>query len=361
MKVAFRTDASIQIGTGHVMRCLTLADALREKGVQCEFICREHSGNLIGHIRSKGYIVHVLSSRKNKDVDLAHSAWLGATQEEDAQSCAPILTNLQPNWLVVDHYALDIRWEALLTQYCGQLMVIDDLADRVHCCDLLLDQNLGRSDNDYDGLLNTTTVKFIGPKYALLRPEFAQLRSQSLAKRVEPHLKHLLITMGGVDKGNLTAQALQALSTCCLPEDFHVTVVMGSHAPFLTDVKAQASLMPWPTQVLVSVNNMAQLMTSSDLCIGAAGSTSWERCCLGLPTLLVVLADNQKSGAMALEAIGSTLILKDVNDIPQIFETFLSHSGIVQLKSMYKVSATVADGQGVDRIIASMLSERLHA
>ncbi len=110
MQVAFRTDASIEIGTGHVMRCLTLANALVAKGAKCTFICREHAGNLIEHIQSKGHDVYVVPIGQWVDSDLGHSAWLGSTQTQDAKECAPLLARLKPDWLVVDHYALDARW-----------------------------------------------------------------------------------------------------------------------------------------------------------------------------------------------------------------------------------------------------------
>jgi UDP-2,4-diacetamido-2,4,6-trideoxy-beta-L-altropyranose hydrolase len=239
-------------------------------------------------------------------------------------------------------------------------MVIDDLADRAHDCDVLLDQNLGRSAQDYGGLLKHHTTTYIGPQYALLRPEFAQLRSQSLARRVQPQLKHLLITMGGVDKDNATSQVLKALTACHLPIDLRISVVMGPHAPCLADVQQQASRMPWPTQVLVGVNAMAQLMSDSDLCIGAAGSTSWERCCMGLPTLLLVLADNQLPGAQALEKAGAALAVGNDQTLSQVFEKHMQSGASVQLKSWALAAAAVTDGLGVQRTVAAMLTERLH-
>jgi UDP-2,4-diacetamido-2,4,6-trideoxy-beta-L-altropyranose hydrolase len=289
--------------------------------------------------------------------DLAHAAWLGTDWQTDAQQTSEALGNDIVDWLVVDHYALDHRWEQALRPHCQNLMVIDDLADRTHDCDVLLDQNLGRSIQDYGGLLKPHTATYVGPQYALLRPEFAQLRSQSLARRVEPKLKHLLITMGGVDKDNVTCQVLKALTACHLPTDLRITVVMGPHAPCLAGVHQQAAQMPWPTQVLVGVNAMAQLMVDSDLCIGAAGGTSWERCCLGLPTLLLVLADNQLPGAQALEKAGAALVVGNARLVLQVFEKHMQTDANVQLKSLALAAAAVSDGLGVQRIVDAMLSE----
>ena len=311
------------------MRCITLADALKAKGAKCQFICRAHEGNLIEFIRSKGYIVHALPGGAvanqiletpciaTSDFDgpsLAHSQWLGATQAQDAEACAAILAKNHADWLIVDHYALDIRWERVLEPHYRHLMVVDDLADRSHACDLLLDQTLGRDEADYLPLVPNSCRLLCGSRYALLRPEFAALRSYSLQRRTRPALRELLITMGGVDKDNVTTKVLQALSSCQLPDDCRITVVMGATAPWLNDVRKQAENMAWHTRVLVGVSNMAHLMADSDLAIGAAGATSWERCCLGLPSVVVVIAKNQRSAASALLKADAALVIDYARD-----------------------------------------------
>ena len=346
------------------MRCLTLADALRVRGAHSTFICRPNSGHLLDLIAQHGHHAVALPSLETTTnrmpTDPVHAAWLGTDWQTDAQQTSEALDNNSFDWLVVDHYALDCRWEEALRPHCQNIMVIDDLADRQHDCDILLDQNLGRSAQDYGGMLKPHTTTYIGPQYALLRPEFAQLRTQSLARRTQPQLKHLLITMGGVDKDNATGQVLQALNECHLPPDLRITVVMGPHAPYLADVKQQATQMPRPTQVLVGVSEMAQLMSDSDLCIGAAGSTSWERCCLGLPTLLLVLADNQLAGARALTHFGAVLPVTTKQKMAQFFAKFLSGPAIEQLKNLSQAAVAISDGLGADRIVSKMFSECLH-
>jgi UDP-2,4-diacetamido-2,4,6-trideoxy-beta-L-altropyranose hydrolase len=325
MEVAFRVDASLQIGAGHVMRCLTLADALKTRGARCRFISRAHPGHLIELILERGYEVNSLptSVRQAQEAieivaklenspqgEPTHATWLGSTWQADAEETAAILSTCQPDWLVLDHYALDLRWEAALVPHYRKLLVIDDLADRSHCCDMLLDQNLGRQAQDYAALVDARCQLLVGPQYALLRPEFAALRGYSLQRRHAQHsIRRLLISMGGVDQYNATGQVMQALKTCSLPVDCHITVVMGLTAPWLQNVQELAAQMPWTTEVLVNVKDMAQLMASSDLAIGAAGSTSWERCCLGVPTLMVVLAENQCGIASALSNAGAALAM----------------------------------------------------
>lgn len=366
MRVVFRADASLQMGTGHVMRCLTLADALTAGGASCEFICRAHPGNLLGLIRSKGYTAHALAispnlvaagmSRCNTESSEqfpAHGHWLGASQSEDAAACAPILAELQPDWLIVDHYALDARWEQALKPHYRRLMVIDDLADRPHACDLLLDQTFGRQSEDYRVWVPGDCQVLCGSGYALLRPEFAALRSYSLQRRVKPQLRQLLISMGGIDKDNATGWVLDALHGSPLPGDCRITVVMGLTAPWLDEVKRQALSMPWPTEVLVGVSDMARLMADSDLAVGAAGATSWERCCLGLPTIMLVLADNQRQVAQGLEQGQAARTIERLQDIgsclPKLLRHLIEHPSVMQLMSQ---SATrIVDGKGVSTVV----------
>lgn len=361
MRIAFRVDASLQIGTGHVMRCLTLADALREQGALCTFICRPHAGHLLELLAQRGHKSLALSKPQanfNAPADPAHAVWLGASWDDDAEQTLLALGQQKVDWLVVDHYALDARWEEAIRPLAKCIMVIDDLADRPHSCDLLLDQNLGRKKADYDGLLKGKTTTMVGPQYALLRPEFVALRSQSLARRQSnTHLRRLLVTMGGVDKENATGQVLAALQSCNLLADLRVTVVMGPHAPWLAQVQALAAQMPWPTEVLVGVRNMAQLMAESDLAIGAAGSTSWERCCLGLPTIQVVLAQNQEAIAQSLSQVGAALMLQG-KAIEQTLPSLISAvASAEKLDAVTLAASGVTDGYGASLVCDFMKAE----
>lgn len=364
----FRTDASLQIGTGHVMRCLTLAEALAAKGAKCQFICRAHEGNLIELIRSKGYVAHVLPISHDVGAGLtapsldapiicrAHSQWLGATQSQDAEACVPLLAAKRTDWLIVDHYALDARWERALAPHYRKIMVIDDLADRPHACDLLLDQTFGCEAADYRALVQPNCCLLCGSQYALLRSEFAVQRRYSLQRRVRPALRNLLITMGGVDKDNATGQVLQALRNCPLSGDCRITVVMGATAPWLDKVRIQAQDMPWPTRVMVGVSNMAQLIADSDLAIGAAGATAWERCCLGLPTIMLVLAENQLKIAERLERAGAAMLISPVQSAAKkLIEQLLLLLGAPQtLRSMSDCAARIVDGSGPNAVLRQM-------
>ena len=364
MTVTFRADASLNIGIGHVMRCLTLADALRARGASCHFICREHPGHLLDYIRKRGFTVSGLPSSKADELPPvetgklpAHAHWLGCNWRTDARQTGEILATMKPDWLVVDHYALDGRWENMLLAHYGKLLAIDDLADRPHACDLLLDQNLGREASDYADLLPKHCTVLAGPRFALLRPEFAALREYSLQRRNVPALRQLLITMGGVDQPNATGQVLEALKTCPLPADCKVTVVMGSKAPWLEQVREIAATLPWLTEVRIDITDMAQVMVDSDLAIGAAGSTSWERCCLGLPTLLVVLADNQKSAALHMSRIGISHTLRLDQALSSTLHHLLSEAATQPgwLSAMSSKAAAVTDGIGSELVVDAMM------
>lgn len=365
MNVVFRADASLRIGTGHLMRCLTLADTLAARGASCRFICREHPGNLIEFVRAKGHVVHALpvfaETDNRADTGVAqptHRNWLGATQSQDAEACAPIMAEQRTDWLIVDHYALDAIWERALKSHCRQLMVIDDLADRPHVCDLLLDQTFGRDAADYRHWVPADCYLCCGSQFALLRPEFAAFRAQSLQRRAVPQLRELLITMGGVDQDNATGKVLQALRDCALPADCRITVVMGTSAPWLTEIQQQAPRMPWPTQVLVGVSNMAQLMANCDLAIGAAGATSWERCCLGVPTVMMAIADNQAYAARLLEEAKAVCVLDINRDFARELKTLLlklSGSGEF-LNILGEGARNITDGNGVQRMADRLLT-----
>jgi UDP-2,4-diacetamido-2,4,6-trideoxy-beta-L-altropyranose hydrolase len=358
MHIVFRTDASLQIGTGHVMRCLTLADALRERGGQSTFICRPHPGHLLDLIRQHGHTATELAPADGTftaPADLQHAEWLGTDWASDAEQTRQALCDSLVDWLVVDHYALDRRWEQALRPHTRRILAIDDLADRPHDSDLLLDQNLGRQAQDYGGLLSPHTQTLIGPTYALLRPEFAQWREHSLQRRRNPQMKNLLISMGGVDQANVTGQVLAALTRCNLPVDLRITVVMGPTAPWFAQVQDQAAALPHPTQVLAGVNNMAELMTESDLCIGAAGSTSWERCCLGLPTIQLVLAANQKEAALALTEIGAALSISVSTQFTTDLQLLIDEIDFQQMKTLTDQSACICNGRGHDAVITQLM------
>jgi len=361
LAVAFRVDASTLIGSGHVMRCLTLAGALTEKGARCYFVMRQKPGSLADAVRSRGHQVLMLSSAgaeqsaSDFENEPLHASWLGVSWETDASDTLQALKGKELDWLVVDHYALDHRWESRVGGCCQRLMAIDDLADRKHQCDVLLDQNLGREPRDYDGLLPGHTRRLIGSDHALLRPEFARARALSLQARQSREPGNILVSMGGVDAANVTVDVLRVLDTIEIGASYRVTVVLGAACPNINEVVEQAESMHLDSRVLVNANNMAELMSQADLAIGAAGGSAWERCCLGLPSLLVVMAENQRPGAEALKQAGASISLGWPDAIEEtlpraVREVF--EAG--RLLEMSQNAAAICDGLGVQRVIDAL-------
>ena len=351
MKVIFRVDSSLKMGTGHVMRCLTLAQVLKENGANVEFICRKHEGNLIGKIRSSGFVVHELKVFEETEVDtkLAHSHWLGATQQQDADDCIEILKVEKSNWLIVDHYALDEQWQKRLKSYYEKLMVIDDLADRKHQCDILLDQNFGRDSKDYKILTLKSTKLLMGSEYALLRPEFEKLRQYSLDRRKKANFKSLLINMGGADPDNITGKVIEKLQEANLPKDIIITIVMGKTAPHLQSVKRCASELPYYSEVKVDVDNMAEIMANTDIAVGASGSTTWERCCLGIPTIQLVTAYNQEFIAQQLDKVNAVKLV-NIDNMVKNLENFQ-----YWMKAIGENASKVTNGSGSRTVLPYLL------
>ena len=199
-------------------------------------------------------------------------------------------------------------------------------------------------------------ILLCGANYALLRPEFSQCREYSIKRREKGQLEHLLINLGGVDKDNVTSQILKGLQDSALPDYCKITVVMGSTAPWVDVVQQQAALMPWPTEVKTGISNMAELMANSDLAIGAAGSTSWERCCLGLPSLVLCLANNQKKVINMLEEAGISLTLS-LEELNMPTNTVLYSKLIaleMNLSSFTAKAIKVTDGTGSQKVVRAL-------
>ena len=336
MKVIFRVDASLEMGIGHVMRCLTLANELKQQNHEIIFICRELTGN---HILLIKYPVLVLPKNDNFQSDGLYLNWLGATQEQDAEQTIKVIPK-NTDLLIVDSYASDEIWHKQLIPYTKKIMVIDDLADRQFDCNVLLNQNLGTQIEDYkDKVLNNCEL-LLGCDYALLRPEFPNLREKALIKRKNTKvIKNILISMGGSDITNKTYDILQEVS-----DDLNIVVILGGISPHNKIIKNYAKSKK-NVKVVVDADNISSLMFDADLAIGAGGSTSWERCCLGLPTLLYVLAENQRKIAGNLEELGA---VKIVDNLKVNLQNILNNFSFWQIMS--EKAQTVCDGIGVKRI-----------
>ncbi|MBB6671694.1 UDP-2,4-diacetamido-2,4,6-trideoxy-beta-L-altropyranose hydrolase [Cohnella nanjingensis] len=323
IRIAIRADASLQIGTGHVMRCLTLADALRRSGTaDVAFVCRELTGNLIPYIRDRGYPVHALPPAADLGAAVRseaglppHAGWLEASWREDAaQTIACLLAQAErPDWLVVDHYALDRRYESALRPYAGGVMAIDDLADRPHDADLLLDQNLSdRPEARYASRVDAGTRLLLGPRYALLREAFAERRP---TVRRGGKAERLLVSFGGADRTGETLKALAALEPMA-EAGARLTVLAGQLNPMRERIERLCGRLP-QTRFIAHTEDVAALMAEHDLAVGSGGSTTWERGCLGLPAVIVATADNQVALAEQAAQAGMIAYLGFASDVSE--------------------------------------------
>lgn len=340
-RVAFRADASVSLGSGHVMRCLTLADTLREHGIVTHFLCRRLPGDAGALIQARDHALN----------------WLEADLD-DAEASRRALADGPPlDWLVVDHYGLDATWERAMRGLAHNILAIDDLADRPHDCDLLLDQNL-QAAGRYDGLLPASSHRLLGPRHALLRPEFAAARRTRTPR--DGRVARLLLFFGGADADGETLKALAALDLLGRG-DLDLDVVIGQGNPHRAAIAAACAARP-RTALHRQVANMAELMAAADLCLGAGGGASWERCCVGLPALVVATAANQVEQCRVLAEAGALIYLgvaADCDaarwanalawllDLPQLL-AHLSRQGW-----------SLVDGEGARRVAGHLLATQL--
>lgn len=340
--ISFRVDASSRIGYGHVVRCMALAQNLTARGAQIHFVCRELPGHYCDALEDLGFHVHRLPGQ---DASLA---------DDIAQSQAALSATGIADWLVVDHYQLDARWESAMRASAKRIFVIDDLADRSHDCDLLLDQNFAASAKRYAGLLAPDTRLLLGPTHALLRPEFRQRRSQRPPR--DGSVQRLLVCFGGADPQRHTIATLNALRPLASRLD-RIDVVIGP-ANCHRDATIAACAVLQNAVPHCPAQDISELLAACDLAIGAGGSMNWERACLGIPTLAFGIADNQRPGLEALIEAGCVV---GIPDMPVADDTRIAawltclFDNPALLRGLSARSATLVDGRGAERVADALL------
>lgn len=358
MRVVFRTDASIAIGSGHVMRCLTLANVLRDRGAAVLFVCREHEGHQIDYIRRQGFLASGLPVIERLAAPAAmHHHWLGAKPagDENATRDAMVRTGFgKADWVIVDHYALDASWESPMRGAGSRIMVIDDIADRAHDCDVLLDQNLVAAYvARYDKLVPQGAAKLLGPRYALLQPEYAIARDCIPIRSSPP--RRVLIYFGATDSGNLTGLTLKTFLSL-ERGDIQLDVIIGQinrHRAALHELAYGQTNVTLHEQL----HSLAELMIRADLAIGAGGATSWERLCMRLPSLVVILAENQRSIVMEL---AKRDLATSLGDAAMLNADRMKEFVVAELQRVAPSAAAVSDhvdGYGVYRVAAHLLAD----
>lgn len=351
----FRVDSTPRIGDGHVARCLSLADGLARRGVRSAFVAGHLSPTARDAIAGR-FAIHDLSDAMDPGLagtDWDLRPWPDAEQGRQAAATLAVLRRTGADLLVVDHYLLDHQFESALRGEVARIVAIDDLANRRHDCDLLVDHNLGRRASDYRGLVPEGARLCCGPAFALLRPQFGEARDSLLEQggRATAGRPRLLISLGSTDVGGITGQVLSALIAAGI--DDAVQVVIAAEAPSRAACEALAAS---HSGIVLHdrVGDMAGLMARCDLAIGAGGTTSWERCALGLPSVIMVLADNQRAVAEELAAAGAARLAHSPAQAAAAVAGLLARPS--QLEAMAAAAFALVDGRGVDRVCQALLA-----
>jgi UDP-2,4-diacetamido-2,4,6-trideoxy-beta-L-altropyranose hydrolase len=353
MNIFIRADASIYIGSGHIMRCLVLAIVLKEQGHTVSFASRPQKGDLVEFVRNKGFEVNELVTPAHWQTpqnSADYAAWLQVPWQEDAESLIQQVDNV--DLLIVDHYGLNADWELVVKNNLScKIFAIDDLV-RKHQADLILDQTLLRASLEYKEI-NPSSIVLVGCDFALLKPNFIAYREKALETAALPSNVNVLISMGGIDQPNATLQTLEALSQI-LGNKPSVTVLLSPKAPHYQSVKDfSTEHSSWVNHVNF-VENMAELILAHHVAIGAPGGTSWERACLGVPSIIIPLADNQKTISAKLAQVGAAIRVK----LDDISSSLLSvyQTMIEDWAAMRMVNLSLCDGLGSLRIAQSVNS-----
>jgi UDP-2,4-diacetamido-2,4,6-trideoxy-beta-L-altropyranose hydrolase len=340
--IAFRADGSLELGSGHLMRCLALASELKEGGSECIFFSRAPSASLASLIASGGHrLVEMPAQQPAAPLDPLR----------DAERVAGSLTG-PIDWAVVDHYGLDAAWERSARAWARRILVIDDMANRAHDCDILLDQNYSlRGSDRYEARVPLPCRLLLGPRYALLRPEFRRARERATPRTGK--VSRLFVFFGGADAADCTSAALAALSRIDYSWE-SVDVVIGAQNQRKDRIAGECERQGF--RLHVQTPTIADLMCDADLALGAGGSASWERCCVGLPALLVAVAENQQALVEDSESGGFAF---SPSRQASYEEHFVQYLGFLlkdpeRIQGMSRKGMELVDGRGASRVRRAM-------
>lgn len=357
MKIAIRADASPRIGRGHIQRMLSLGQALRALGGEVRFVCRDLGTAIAPLVESGGAGVSMLpepaAGWASRD-DVFHAEWLGVDWEQDANETVAALRDWQPDWLIVDHYALDARWHDHVRSALGvQVAVKDDLADRALSADLVIDHNYDPDHRaKYTGRLTRKARLLGGPGYALLAPEYRDVRPEPRGAEVAS----IGVFMGGFDAVNASVDVLAALWAAGYRGSVEVASTGGN--PHLAEL--ETLLAAWPGgRLLLDQPSLAGFFARHDLHVGAGGGATWERACMGAPTLALAVAENQRAVLMAMEARGCLLAIDapDTEKIASALARLIADASMRQ--AMGAAAAKLVDGRGAERVALAMMAREL--
>lgn len=356
MDFVFRVDGGRQIGYGHVYRCLVLADTLAKMGHESTFVTRSHDGQLAQTIRERGHDAVLVPVREVAGTNPA--SWLGDDPECDAAVTSEIATERRTSTVVADHYAVDLPWTRAVRRAGHRLVAIDDLADRELECDALVNQNLRAERLPYRALVGAETRLLLGATYALLAPEFAKARALRARALKSPRRgERLVVALGGSDPTNATNSVLESLAPL-RSRSVRIDVVIGQGHPNPETVRAHASVFAsGHVHVQAPPRMVAELLAHADVAIGAGGSSALERLCVGVPSIIVEVAANQRSTVEALAEAGLAIPYRlgtDPQDhLPDLVTRLLDDDG--HRGDMQRRGQQLVDGQGAQRVATAVI------
>lgn len=303
MRVAFRVDSGTAIGAGHLVRCLTLADELRDRGADVHFVTRKHPGHFAELARERQFRVSELPGAVGPTPDPA--TWIGTSQEADAADTLHATDGAHPlDWTIVDHYALDATWHRAIRPATRRILAVDDLADRTLAVDAVLDHNYDATHRDYRAVAPAARL-LLGSRYCLLPRAIRTMRSTVQGPTRPRSEATIVVSLGGSDPSNATTDVLTMLHDV-LASVHHVDVVIGRAHPAIAAAAEGCQLLANAT-LHIQTDLMGSLLARADVAIGAGGTSTWERLHLGVPSIVLPLAANQVATIQALAEAGLVL------------------------------------------------------
>ncbi|MFQ5913475.1 MAG: UDP-2,4-diacetamido-2,4,6-trideoxy-beta-L-altropyranose hydrolase [Nitrospinota bacterium] len=344
-RALIRADGSQSMGLGHVMRSLALAEALAIRGWRVSFALQGRPGHPAETVRARGFETLLLPE---------------GAPETDWTALGPRLESGEIGLLVIDHPEIDEAWQRRASERVPRLVILDDRADRNFWGHVLINVSPGVKEEDYRPLVPEFCRLLLGPRYALIRPEFLAHRPVEVSHRP---LRNVLVSFGGADGKNQTEKTLRALSRAAGVRELDVHVVLGGANRHAENVPALLPELPFRVTVHRDVRDMASLTARMDLAVGAAGGSAWERCCLGVPSVMVICDGTEAAAAEYLAKAGAGVNLGwhsavRPEAITQTVQSLLSDP--VRLAEMRKGAWGFVDGQGPGRIVQEIEAYRAH-
>jgi|TARA_B110000879_G_scaffold54699_1_gene77340 UDP-2,4-diacetamido-2,4,6-trideoxy-beta-L-altropyranose hydrolase len=350
MNIVFRVDANDYMGVGHLTRCLRLAKSLAPHAKNILFISRNLPIKFQDLIYKNNFDFESMSGKKNDYLNKNKSStWLGVNFQKDAEDCINILNKKEEKWdlLVIDHYGIDVKWEMLFKKIVSKIMVIDDLANRNHSCDILLDQNF-EDQKRYKGLTSNNSELLLGPKYALLSEDYIDSRKDTRYRK-NP-IKKLLVFFGGTDVYNLTNMTVQAIIDTNIKFS-NIDIVLSKDSPNYNELNKKCEFID-EMNIFSDIPSLCPLINNADLCIGAGGSSTWERMCLGLPSVVITVAENQVPVSKKLNDEGLIFLIGNHKNVSSelIKNQILRISSKIDIYTISKKCMNICNGDGVEKV-----------